>query len=429
MEHADLSAAAEFCQLVESADLLEYLGLSRAATPEECQVALQEKRKRLQSMQSNPKYKDSAKAFLKIFRSLQAVLEDPEAHLAFARRQREEARMPMLHFAIDSVLADGAISAREEAFVRKTALELGVSLERYQEELRLRARAAGVPLPNESGAGSDEEQASFHNPTRHAWWDEPFTRRLLGLIPSGPGDLLDLYCRTGLSALTLLPERPQLSWTGVDASDERLREAAGLLAPFRRQVALKLGAPGSLPIEDESQDFALGVRALANLPDTTPPLLDAARTLREGGRLLLVEPDGFGEAFYFEGHLVDYNAAFHRLVALVDRHMGANTHENGRPGMALGPKLPTRMKAAGLRPSALEVHTSASLSTRDWASFSRRLRRYPAALAASAGLPMQIPELQAVLREVDVLTHAIPSDATGMGGHLLPLFIAVGMKD
>ncbi|MBN2799999.1 MAG: methyltransferase domain-containing protein [Deltaproteobacteria bacterium] len=429
MDERDLIAAAEFCQLVESSDLLEYLGLSKAASPDECQSALGEKRKRLQSMQANPKYKDSAKLFLKSFRAFQRVLESPGEHLDYARRQREEARMPMLHFAIDSVLADGAISHMEEAFVRKTALELGISLERYQDELRARASAAGVPLPDEDGDAQQREGTPFYNPTRHSWWDESFTRQLLSLIPSGPGEMLDIYCRTGLSGFTLLPERPQLAWTGVDQSQERLEEAAQALAPFRRQVRLQQGAPWDLPLEEESMDYVLGVRALTNAPDTTPALLEAIRVLRPGGRLILAEPDGYGESFYFEGHLVEYNAAFHRLVYLVDRAMGGDTEEQGRPGMALGPKLPTRMKRAGLRPSAVDIHASANLSTRDWRSFSRRLKRYPAALVQSAGLPLQTPELVDVLRAVERLDQHFPADASGMGGHVLPLFIAVGMKD
>ncbi|MEN0066870.1 MAG: methyltransferase domain-containing protein [Myxococcota bacterium] len=449
MEPGDLRVASSFCRLVQAANLFEYLGVDPTAPNAEIHDAFTKRRRRMQSMQANPKFRDSATFLIKNYRTIERVLDHPEAHLAQMRREREDEQIPMLELALQSAMMDGKLSANEESFLRQAAVRLGISEERYEEVLAVQAAAHNVVLETGLGTVSDEVTSVSGIPIRdpeteiprtsklrgaegHGWWDAAFTRLLLETIPAGPGEMVDVYCRAGLSASTILPERPQLSWTGVDRKPERLAEARDALAKqsggTMSRVRLIEGNPGALPLPDESMDYAVAIRALANMADTAPVLHEAYRVLRPGGRLVIAEPDGLAETFYFRGHLEHYNAAFHALSMQVDHRLGGEAAAPGRPGIAIGPTLPTRMVAAGFVAGAVRIHGSHNLQPITFARFARRLRRYPQALASVAGLE-DSPELDRVFDEVAALEQRIPGDTVGMGGHLLPLFLAVGEKE
>ena len=439
--------AAEFCRLVQTTDLFDYLGLARDATAEEAREALSKKRRYMQGMQGNPKFKDSAKFLIKHYRQLEEVLDDPSAHLRAAQRAEEQTKLPMLEFALAGVLADGVLSESEESFLRTAALELGISEETYERVLYAKADAAGVTVPRSDRPRGPEivggvvepaqvspeaaETARLRAAEGHGWWDAAFTRLLLEIIPGGPGEMVDVYCRTGLSASTLLPERPQLTWLGVDRSSERLAAARTELAPLGKvleRVTLTLGDPHTLPIEPESVDYVLAIRALAHQQDTRAFFTEAARVLRPGGRLLVAEPDGFAETFHFDGHLVEYNAAFRDLCVAADRHLARGVDAVGRPGLSIGSTLFERMQLAGLAPTTVRVHASNNLSPRPFGRMARRLRRYPEAVARAVGLESSV-ELRRVYAAVDDLEARIPREKVGMSGHVLPMILAVGEKE
>ena len=441
----DLSVAEDFCKLVQTDDLFDYLGLPKSATAEESKAALTKKRKYMQGMQGNPKFKDSARFLIKNYRVLERVLDDPAAHLAAAQRAREQAKLPMLEFALSGVLADGVLSTEEESWLRTAAIDLGISEDTYERVLEEFAEKANVEVPRavrrsgpevqgESIAVSPEaaETARFRAAEGHGWWDAAFTRLLLEGIPGGPGEMVDVYCRTGLSASTLLPERPQLTWLGVDRSKERLQVARQELAlqseRMLERVTLTSGEPHTLPIGDASVDYVLAIRALAHQPDTRPFFTEAMRVLRPGGRLLVAEPDGFSETFHFDGHLVRYNAAFRALCVAADEHLARGADPVGRPGLSIGSTLFVRMQAVGLTPSRVVVHASNNLSPRPFGRVARRLRKYPQAVARAVGLDKS-KELAAVIEAVEELEAHIPADRVGMSGHVLPMLLAVGEKE
>ncbi|TNE91651.1 MAG: methyltransferase domain-containing protein [Deltaproteobacteria bacterium] len=450
MSDRALAVAAEFCRLVDTADLFEYLGLSKDASAEEAKTALQKKRRYMQGMQSNPKFKDSARFLIKNYRVLEEVLTDPRAHLAAAATAREEEKLPMLLLAVEGVMADGRVSQQEEQFLRTSALSLGISLETYERVLTEEAlkRNAFVETQAHTNAHLDNavsihtmgaepntgEQSKLRGAEGHGWWDAAFTRLLLDVIPGGPGEMVDVYCRTALSAETVLPERRQLDWVGVDKSRERIHEATTRLARsdmahLRKRVRLAHGEPENLPLQPESVDFVLAVRALGNLLDTRPVLDEAVRVLRPGGRLIVAEPDGFGENFIFDDHLVEYNFAFHKLVVEVDGVLGGRGSRISRGGLAVGPSLPGRMLAAGFTDLEVRVHGSNNLGLRTFQRFARRLRRYPQAMAKAARLPQDHPLLIDVLNEVDQLEARFPPDHRAMCGNVLPMYLAVGVKE
>jgi hypothetical protein len=440
----DLDVATAFCKLVQTDDLFDYLGLAKSASSEESKAALTKKRKYMQGMQGNPKFKDSARFLIKNYRALERVLDDPDAHLAAAQRAREAAKLPMLEFALSGVLSDGTLSAEEERWLRTAAVDLGISLETYEQVLAERAADAQIAVPASARQGVQvqgesltvspeaEQTARFRAAEGHGWWDAAFTRLLLEAIPGGPGEMVDVYCRTGLSASTLLPERPQLSWLGVDRSTDRLHTARAELAQqserLLERVTLTKSEPHTLPIGPQSVDYVLAIRALAHQPDTRPFFREAVRVLRPGGRLLVSEPDGFSETFHFDGHLVDYNSAFRELCVAADRHLGSQSDPVGRPGLSIGSTLFVRMADAGLTPTQVKVHASNNLAPRPFGKVARRLRKYPQAVARAVGLE-DSPALRRVLAAVDDLARRIPADRVGMSGHVLPMVLAVGEKE
>lgn len=414
MDSQDFAVAADFCKLVGAPDLFVYLGLPQDVPPEIALEALSERRKHMQAMQANPKYKDAARALIKGFQPFQRLLGDAASYRRALAEAVEGAKLPMLELAIDGVLADGQLTPQEEAFVRDSALRLGISEATFQRVLAERLATAGAV------------RAGVQAATGSAWWDAAFSAALLDLVPASPGVLVDVYCRAALSAIAILPVRPSLSYIGVDRTAERVEAARAALPDVPNRMALLQGEPHSLPIPDDTVDLVLAVRVLANQPDTGAVLQEAARILRPGGQVIVVEPDGLAESFYFDGPLVTYNAWFQRLVAEVDAAADPSRPPLRRPGPAVGPSLHARLAEAGLRPTRMTVHASSTLRPRAFGGFAGRLSRYPEQIAAAAGLSGG-DTLRAVREAAAAL--AIPPDRVGLGGQVLPLFLAAATKE
>ena len=439
MEPGDLDVATEFCKLVQTSDLFEYVGVSADAPQEDAQAALTQQRMRMQGMQNNPKFKDAARFLLRHFRQLERVLAEPSAHLKAMRQMREEERMPMLRLALEGVMADGRVSAQEQAFLRDACVRLGISHERYLAELHQAVTSHGVVLerevlPEPSGGQFDSPEAATAARLRGAdsatWWDASFTRLLLECIPGGPSELVDVHCRTGLSAATILPERPQLSWVGIDRSADRLNTAREILGKqsggTMTRIRLLEGSSDSLPVEPGSMDTALAIRALANVADTRAVLTQMWRVLRIGGRAVVAEPDELGESFYFGGALSSYNAAFRELCEEVDRGRPSQPR-SAKPGLSIGPSLGERLSEAGFAAGTVRVHAAHNLRVRKFGPLARKLRRYPTRLAETVGL-QESPKLKAVLHETDALERQIHAESAAVGGYVLPMFLVVGLK-
>ena len=425
MEPRYLDLAAELCDISGTGSLFELLGLSPETSPEEAREAIAAFRKKMQGMQANPKYKDQARFFIKHGAAISAVLDEPGAYQAHLSSKAEDDSLPSLRLAIDGILADGIISEAEERFVRELAQNLGISDERCTHELVARASAVGATLPSQVDPSTADHARAM------GWWDPHFTRQLLEAIPDGAGELVDVYCRMAWSALTLLPRRPRLRFLGIDRSAERLDMARSTLHAFGPRVALRVGQPDALPLPDESVDIVLAVRALQTREDTRPVLDEAFRVLREGGRCILVEPDGLAEQFYFDGPLEAYTAAFRRLVLRAEGVRQRSLEDVppvGRGGMALGPQLYARLRHAGFTPRELSVHASQNLWHQPLSELAKRLRAYPRAIARAHGIGSQTPEWQGIVQATQALVDDEVGEREGLGGNLLPLFIATGVK-
>jgi len=109
-----------------------------------------------------------------------------------------------------------------------------------------------------------------------------------------PGRTLDAACGTGAVSRQLVDRGHEV--VGVDASP-------GMLAHARSEVpeaAFVLGDLGSLPVADGSVDHVVCSLALTHLADLAPFFAEAARAMRPGGHLLVLDTRGpfDGSRFY-----------------------------------------------------------------------------------------------------------------------------------
>jgi len=425
MEPRYLELASELCDLAHKPDLFALLDVPEDADAETCAEAAAAFRRKMQGMQANPKWRDTARFAIKHFKPIATVLSQPDEYRAHVRRKAEDATLPSLLLAIDGILADGIISEAEERFARELALNLGISEETFWEVLTSRAKAVGASVPSMQG---DEQSAHAR---ALGWWDARFTRLLLEAIPDGAGHMVDVYCRMAWSALTILPRRKNLTYLGIDRNPERIELARSTLQGLGDRVTLRVGQPAPLPLADESVDIVLAVRALQTREDTRAVLKEAYRVLREGGRCIVVEPDGLAEQFYFDGPLPGYTGAFRQLVEQAEQIRSRSQQgvpPVGRGGMSLGPQLYSRLRHAGFTPRELVVHGSQNLWEQPVQELVKRLRAYPRAIARAHGLGRRSPEWQAILQATVHIEQQSGPDAVGLGGNLLPLFIATGVK-
>lgn len=119
--------------------------------------------------------------------------------------------------------------------------------------------------------------------------DREVERRLLGLLPGNSiGDLLDIGTGTG-RMLELFADRVRTA-VGIDQSREMLAVArANLDRAGRRNCLVRQGDMYQLPFPDLSFDAAIIHQVLHYAEEPGEAIQEAARVLRPGGRLLLVD--------------------------------------------------------------------------------------------------------------------------------------------
>jgi len=147
MDSRNYEFASEFCKLVGTPDLLAYLGVASDVDAGEARKKLKSRRKYMQGMQSNPKYRNEALYLIKHFSALDAVLALPAVYLKDAAKRAESVHLPILEMTIKGVLAGGSLSADQEEYLRRNALELGVTESTFEEILGRLAADASVKRP------------------------------------------------------------------------------------------------------------------------------------------------------------------------------------------------------------------------------------------------------------------------------------------
>jgi ArsR family transcriptional regulator len=177
---------------------------------------------------------------------------------------------------------DGPAGARAQIWeLTRAQMSSGVGAE--QDERRL-ARVL---------AGRREASQQFFATSAGQWdrlRDELFGREfvsgaLLGLLPS---DWIvgDLGCGTGALLPTLAPHVAGV--IGVDGSEEMLAAARERVKDLPN-VELRAGSLEALPLADDSLDAVTLMLVLHHLPAPAAALSEAARVLKPGGRLLIVD--------------------------------------------------------------------------------------------------------------------------------------------
>lgn len=113
---------------------------------------------------------------------------------------------------------------------------------------------------------------------------QPWRRRLWSLV-WGP-DVLELGVGTGKN-LSYYPSH--LSMTAIDLTPGMLERACRRAATLGVNVALHLGDAQHLDFPDETFDEVVATFVFCSVPDPVLGLREAARVLKPGGRLLLLE--------------------------------------------------------------------------------------------------------------------------------------------
>lgn len=96
----------------------------------------------------------------------------------------------------------------------------------------------------------------------------------------------DLGCGTGQLTALVAPHVRRV--IAVDSSSDMLQAARRRLENYRN-VDVRLGALEALPIDNAQLDIALAALVLHHLPDPAIALTEAARVLRPGGRILVID--------------------------------------------------------------------------------------------------------------------------------------------
>ena len=112
-----------------------------------------------------------------------------------------------------------------------------------------------------------------------------FLPALLGLLDDH-ALIADLGCGTGQVADALAPYVAQV--IGIDASPSMLKTAKKRLARHAN-VELRAGTLEALPLDDGALDAAVMALVLHHVADPARAVVEAARTLKPGGRLIIVD--------------------------------------------------------------------------------------------------------------------------------------------
>jgi SAM-dependent methyltransferase len=117
---------------------------------------------------------------------------------------------------------------------------------------------------------------------RRAWRD-----LLLGTLPSGPADVLDLGCGTG--SLSVLLAEAGYHVAGVDLAEQMVEAARAKASAAGVDVQFNQGDAADPPHQPHSFDVVLTRHVLWALPDPAAAIGRWVELLRPGGRLVLVE--------------------------------------------------------------------------------------------------------------------------------------------
>ncbi|MGD9921124.1 MAG: class I SAM-dependent methyltransferase [Pseudorhodoplanes sp.] len=144
--------------------------------------------------------------------------------------------------------------------------------------------------------------------------------------------LIDIGCGTGRFLDFVKQAWPRLTVTGIDLSDAYIRHARHHLRRWRRVNTLVAKAEG-LPLPDASQDAVTSVFMMHELPPKIRREMigEAARVLKPGGRLVIVDSLQRRDVPDYEGLLERFPQNYHEpyFESYLDEDFGAIAKAHG----------------------------------------------------------------------------------------------------
>jgi ubiquinone/menaquinone biosynthesis C-methylase UbiE len=172
-----------------------------------------------------------------------------------------------------------------------------------------------------------------------------YKARSLDLLTLADGDhVLDVGCGTGEDARTIAGRFPGVSVIGIDASEDKIREARARTLGLPRPVDFRASDTYALPFEDETFDACRADRVFHHLVDPQKALAEMARVTRPGGRVVVSDTD-------YDSLVVE--APDLGLTRRILAHH-ADRMESGR----IGRRLPGLFLDAGLGPVAVTPYAA-----------------------------------------------------------------------
>lgn len=199
------------------------------------------------------------------------------------------------------------------------------------------------------------------------------TRAALGARPGEAG--LDVGCGPGYLACELAREvSPTGRMVAIDSSPDMLASARARIAAagLADVVEVRAGDATRLDFERGRFDFVVAVQVYLYVADVAGALAQAARVLRPGGRLLVVDTDWDSCVW------LTADPARHRRILEVQAEHYTSPH--------LPPRLPGLLRDAGLRLRVAEAIPVVELAPSE-DSYSRSLAGMMADLASRRGIP------------------------------------------
>lgn len=164
--------------------------------------------------------------------------------------------------------------------------------------------------------------------------DQPWRRRAISALgPAAQGDVVDL-CAGTLDLTVMLLDAGAQHVHAVDFSEAMLNAGRAKLRPDA-PVDLHTADARALPLEDASVDGVIAGFGLRNVPELHRAVAEAARVLRPGGRLVVLEffqPTTFGARLLqgsynrfvmpvLGGLISGYGSAYRYLAGSIDAFM------------------------------------------------------------------------------------------------------------
>lgn len=162
-----------------------------------------------------------------------------------------------------------------------------------------------------------------------------YKARSFDVLTLAEGDaVLDVGCGTGEDVRAIAGRFPGVSVLGIDASEEKIREARALSLGLPRPVDYRVGDVYALPLEDETFDACRADRVFHHLLDPERALAEMTRVTRSGGRVAVSDTD-------YDSLVVEAPD-----LGLTRRILGhhAERMESGR----IGRRLPGLLRTVGL---------------------------------------------------------------------------------